>query len=62
MFCQWFDATAYLPDDSVGNALERLKPQYISTWLNSFARTHLEVIQACLLPHPQEYARVGGHW
>ena len=59
---QWFDATAYLPDSSVGAALERLKPQYISDWLMQVAATHQEVILSCLLPHPKEYARVGGHW
>ena len=27
MLFQWFDATTYLPDDHVGNAFERLKPE-----------------------------------
>ncbi|KAH9514229.1 Protein unc-79 [Bulinus truncatus] len=27
MLFQWFDATAYLPDDNIGNAIERLKPE-----------------------------------
>ena len=59
---QWFDATAYLPDDNIGNSLERLKPQYIWRWLKEISKTHFEVIVSCLLPHPIEYARVGGHW
>ncbi|XP_074643701.1 protein unc-79 homolog [Tubulanus polymorphus] len=62
MLFQWFDATAYLPDDNVGNALERLKPEYIYNWLQDVSKNYLEVILSCLLPHPVEYARVGGHW
>lgn len=62
MLFQWFDATAYLPDDNVGNALERLKPEYICKWLREVNKTHFEVIVSCLLPHPVEYARVGGFW
>ncbi|XP_064622108.1 protein unc-79 homolog isoform X4 [Lineus longissimus] len=62
MLFQWFDATAYLPDDNIGNALERLKPNYVCTWLKEIAKSYFEVILSCLLPHPVEYARVGGHW
>ncbi|BFZ12415.1 hypothetical protein BsWGS_15454 [Bradybaena similaris] len=62
MLFQWFDATAYLPDDNIGNALERLKPEYIQTWLQEVMKTHFEVIVSCLLPHPVEYSRVGGFW
>ncbi|XP_025104233.1 protein unc-79 homolog isoform X4 [Pomacea canaliculata] len=62
MLFQWFDATAYLPDDNVGNALEKLKPEYVFNWLQGVMQTHFEVIVACLLPHPVEYSRVGGFW
>ncbi|KAJ8308209.1 hypothetical protein KUTeg_013083 [Tegillarca granosa] len=62
MLFQWFDATAYLPDDNIGSALERLKPDYICGWLEDVAKNHFEVIVSCLLPHPVEYARVGGFW
>ncbi|XP_060067575.1 protein unc-79 homolog isoform X2 [Ylistrum balloti] len=62
MLFQWFDATAYLPDDNIGNALEKLKPGYIYDWLEEIGHTHFEVIVSCLLPHPVEYARVGGFW
>ncbi|GFO35399.1 unc-79-like protein, partial [Plakobranchus ocellatus] len=62
MLFQWFDATAYLPDDNVGNALERLKPEYVYSWLQEVMKTHFEVIVSCLLPHPVEYSRVGGFW
>ncbi|XP_059155568.1 protein unc-79 homolog isoform X3 [Physella acuta] len=62
MLFQWFDATAYLPDDNIGNALERLKPEYIYNWIQDVMKTHFEVIVSCLLPHPVEYSRVGGFW
>ncbi|ELU08396.1 hypothetical protein CAPTEDRAFT_227700 [Capitella teleta] len=62
MLFQWFDATAYLPDDSIGSALERLKPMYLQKWLQEVSKRHFEVVLSCLLPHPPEYARVGGYW
>lgn len=36
--------------------------QYIYNWLQEVSKTYFEVILSCLLPHPVEYARVGGHW
>ncbi|XP_062580313.1 protein unc-79 homolog [Saccostrea cucullata] len=35
---------------------------YVCDWLDEVAKTHFEVIVSCLLPHPVEYARVGGFW
>ncbi|XP_028968019.1 protein unc-79 homolog [Galendromus occidentalis] len=62
MLFQWFHYTACLPDDQTGNSLERLKTEYINGWLMDIVRTHFEVFVSCLLPHPAEYAQVGGHW
>ncbi|KAL1415960.1 hypothetical protein MTO96_028551 [Rhipicephalus appendiculatus] len=62
MLFQWFHYTACLPDDQTGNSLERLKTEYIHGWLMDIARTHFDVFVSCLLPHPAEYAQVGGHW
>ena len=36
--------------------------QYVYKWLQAISQTHFEVILSCLLPHPVEYARVGGYW
>ena len=33
MLFQWFNATAYLPNDKTGNALEKLKSEYLPNWL-----------------------------
>lgn len=62
MLFQWFHYTACLPDDQAGNALERLKTEYIHRWLMEIVKTHFDVFVSCLLPHPAEYAQVGGHW
>ncbi|XP_022658130.1 protein unc-79 homolog isoform X4 [Varroa destructor] len=62
MLFQWFHYTACLPDDQTGNSLERLKTEYINGWLMDIVRTHFDVFVSCLLPHPAEYAQVGGHW
>ncbi|KAG0705547.1 Protein unc-79 [Chionoecetes opilio] len=60
--CHWFNATQYLPDDQQRTSLERLKSEYINSWLQDVCKTHFEVFVGCLMPHPVEHARVGGHW
>uniref|UniRef100_A0A1I8FKR4 DUF4220 domain-containing protein n=1 Tax=Macrostomum lignano TaxID=282301 RepID=A0A1I8FKR4_9PLAT len=36
--------------------------QYVTKWLNEVYRLHLEIVLSVLLPHPPDYARVGGYW
>lgn len=62
MVFQWFYATAYLRDDQIGGVLERLKSEYVHNWLLDIAKSHFDVFVSCLLPHPPNFARVGGHW
>ncbi|XP_026830601.1 protein unc-79 homolog, partial [Ooceraea biroi] len=75
MLFHWFHVTAYCFDGiekrlihlifSVGqaeSALEKLKTEYVCTWLSEVMKTHYEVFISCLLPHPMDYVRVGGHW
>ncbi|GFT07465.1 protein unc-79 homolog [Nephila pilipes] len=62
MLFQWFHYTACLPDVHELSALERLKKEYIHGWLMEVVKTHFEVFVSCLLPHPVDYAKVGGHW
>jgi len=59
---QWFHYTACLPDDQAGSALERLKGECIHGWLMKVIKTHFLIFSSCLLPHPADYAKVGGHW
>ena len=62
MLFNWFNCTACLPDDQAGSALERTKGEIIHGWLMKVVKTHFQVFVNCLLPHPVEYAKVGGHW
>ncbi|XP_066589783.1 protein unc-79 homolog [Prorops nasuta] len=75
MLFHWFHVTAYSFDGtkkslmhlifSVGqaeSALEKLKTEYVCGWLSKVMKTHYEVFISCLLPHPADYVRVGGHW
>ncbi|XP_032682267.1 protein unc-79 homolog isoform X3 [Odontomachus brunneus] len=75
MLFHWFHITAYSFDGtkkslmhlifSVGqaeSALEKLKTEYVCGWLSEVMKTHYEVFISCLLPHPADYVRVGGHW
>ncbi|XP_073986418.1 UNC-79 domain-containing protein isoform X3 [Rhodnius prolixus] len=62
MLFHWFHVTAYTFDDQAECTLERLKTDYVCGWLGEVCQTHFDVFVSCLLPHPPEYARVGGHW
>ena len=62
MLFQWFNATAYLPNDKTGNALEKLKSEYLPQWLRKVYASHRAIFVNCLLPNPPDYAKVGGHW
>ena len=48
--------------DQQRTSLERLKSEYLHNWLQDMCKTHIEVFVGCLMPHPVEHARVGGHW
>ncbi|XP_076235457.1 UNC-79 domain-containing protein [Calliopsis andreniformis] len=75
MLFHWFHVTAYSFDGtkkslmhlifSVGqaeSALEKLKTEYVCGWLSKVKKTHYDVFISCLLPHPADYVRIGGHW
>ena len=61
-YTKWFNATACLPSDKTGTALEKLKSEYIPEWLRKVRKSHPEVFVTCMLPNPPDYAKVGGHW
>lgn len=44
------------------SALEKLKTDSVCSWLRDISKSHYKLFISCLLPHPPEYARVGGHW
>lgn len=46
----------------VESTIEKLKIDHVCNWLKEICRIHYNVFISCLLPHPPEYARVGGHW
>lgn len=48
--------------DPIANSLERLKSEVVCPWINKVVKAHFETFVSCLLPHPPEFARVGGHW
>lgn len=62
MLFQWFHFTACLPDDQAGSALEKLKGECIKGWIMEVKNQRLDVFISCLLPHPIDCSKVGGHW
>jgi len=36
--------------------------QFMTEWLQEVKRSHYEVILSTLLPHPPDFAKVGGQW
>lgn len=35
---------------------------YVCPWIKKVVKSHFDTFVTCLLPHPPDYARVGGHW
>uniref|UniRef100_A0A7E4W212 Protein unc-79 homolog n=1 Tax=Panagrellus redivivus TaxID=6233 RepID=A0A7E4W212_PANRE len=62
MVFQWFTMTALLPNDSMGSALERLKTDFASEWVNQAISNHYDTFVITLMPKMPEYAQVGGVW
>ncbi|XP_017778696.1 PREDICTED: protein unc-79 homolog [Nicrophorus vespilloides] len=62
MLFHWFHMTAYSYDGQDESTLEKLKTENVCGWLRDISATHYQLFISCLLPHPPEYARVGGHW
>lgn len=62
MLFHWFHVTAYSYDGSIESNVEKLKVEHVCDWLKEICKSHYKEFISCLLPHPPEYARVGGHW
>lgn len=62
MLFQWFHFTACLPDDQAGSALEKLKGECIKGWIMEVKSQRMRVFISCLLPHPIDCSKIGGHW
>ncbi|XP_036332926.1 protein unc-79 homolog isoform X4 [Rhagoletis pomonella] len=64
MLFHWFHVTACSYDvaSQIESTIEKLKVEHVCNWLKEICRIHYNVFISCLLPHPPEYARVGGHW
>lgn len=62
MLFHWFHITAYSYDGQTESTLEKLKLEHVCGWLKDVCDSHYKEFIDCLLPHPPEYSRVGGHW
>ncbi|KAK4872146.1 hypothetical protein RN001_016270 [Aquatica leii] len=62
MLFHWFHITAYTYDGQEESTLEKLKTENVCGWLKDLSKSHYKLFISCLLPHPPEYARIGGHW
>lgn len=62
MLFHWFHITAYSYDGNAESTIEKLKLEHVCDWLRDISKNHYKDFINCLLPHPPEYSRVGGHW
>lgn len=62
MLFHWFHVTAYSSDGQLESTYEKLKTEHVCDWIRGICESHYKDFIACLLPHPPEYSRVGGHW
>ncbi|XP_065352317.1 protein unc-79 homolog isoform X2 [Cloeon dipterum] len=61
MLLNWYAATAYI-NDHLESPSEKLKTEHVAPWIAAVIDKHPQIFVSCLLPHPPEYARIGGHW
>jgi len=52
----------YFDVDATASTIERLKAEMVIPWLKIIIAKHFDTFVSCLLPHPPEFGRVGGHW
>nr|XP_023011875.1 protein unc-79 homolog isoform X2 [Leptinotarsa decemlineata] len=62
MIFHWFHMTALSYDGQEESTLEKLKSEIVCNWLREISHSHYDLFISCLLPHPPDYARIGGHW
>jgi protein unc-79 len=62
MLFHWFHITAYSYTGEAESTLEKLKIEHVCGWLRDICETNYNEFITCLLPHPPEYSRAGGHW
>lgn len=62
MVLQWFHMVCYIPHDASGELISKLRTQFILPWIKRVCEHHFELVAACLLPHPPDFAKVGGVW
>lgn len=62
MLFHWFHVTAFASDGDIESTIEKLKVEHVCGWLKDICKSHYKEFISCLLPHPPEYARNGGHW
>ena len=60
--CISYDVYFHFLNTDQESTLERLKTEFVCGWLSDVCNSHFKVFVSCLLPHPPDYARVGGHW
>ncbi|XP_023340707.1 protein unc-79 homolog [Eurytemora carolleeae] len=62
MLFEWYKVTATLPGDKSGAVVEKIKSDFLPPWLRELATNHHQVFVQCLIPEPEDIAKVGGHW
>ena len=62
MLFEWYKVTATLPNDKSGARVEKIKSDFLPSWLTALYRLSPDIFVQCLIPEPCHEARVGGHW
>lgn len=62
MLFEWYKVTATLPNDKTGAKVEKIKSEHIPDWLTRLSSHSPQIFVQCLIPEPENEAKVGGHW
>jgi protein unc-79 len=62
MVLQWFHRVCYIPSDSSGELIAKMRTNHILPWIKTVIDNHFELVLSCLLPFPPDFLKIGGVW
>lgn len=62
MVLEWFHLVCYMPSDTSGELISKIRTQFILPWIKTVIENHFELVVSCLLPFQPDFAKVGGVW
>lgn len=62
MVLEWFHLVCYMPSDTSGELISKIRTQFVLPWIKNVIENHFELVVSCLLPFQPDFAKIGGVW